>query len=68
MIQTHLLGEMSMKKKLKEIGNKGVSVMICDSTNVFSPGRAGSEADVRDSLLKIMETKNKKNTSNILCF
>ena len=47
-------------KKIKEIGNKGVSVMICDSTNVFSPGRAGSEADVRDSLLKIMETKTKK--------
>ena len=26
--------------------------MICDSTNIFSPGRAGSESDVRDSLLK----------------
>ena len=34
--------------------------MICDSTNVFSPGRAGSESDVRDSLLKIMETKSKR--------
>jgi len=27
--------------------------MICDSTNVFNPGRAGSELDVRKSLLKI---------------
>ena len=34
--------------------------MICDSTNVFSPGRAGSEADVRKSLLKIMKNKNKR--------
>ena len=46
-------------KKLKEIGNKGVA-MICDSTNIFSPGRAGSESDVRDSLLKIMELKSKR--------
>ena len=34
--------------------------MICDSTNVFNPGRAGSELDVRQSLLKIMQNKNKR--------
>ena len=34
--------------------------MICDSTNIFNPGRAGSEADVRDSLLKIMSLKSKR--------
>ena len=34
--------------------------MICDSTNVFSPGRAGSELDVRDSLLKIMQNRTKR--------
>ena len=55
-----LIGGSIDEKKLKEIGDKGVSVMICDSTNVFSPGRAGSESDVRDSLLKIMETKSKR--------
>ena len=47
-------------KALKAIGDKGVSAMICDSTNIFSPGRAGSESDVRDSLLKIMEIKTKR--------
>ena len=52
-----LIGGNVDEKKLKTIGEKGVSVMICDSTNVFSPGRAGSESDVRESLLKIMETK-----------
>ena len=31
--------------------------MICDSTNIFDQGRAGSEADVRENLLKIMQTK-----------
>tara|TARA_B110001452_G_scaffold264572_1_gene267777 strand:- start:1397 stop:3058 length:1662 start_codon:yes stop_codon:yes gene_type:complete len=55
-----LIGGSIDEKKLKEIGDKGVSAMICDSTNIFSPGRAGSESDVRDSLLKIMEIKTKK--------
>ncbi len=55
-----LIGGNMDQKKLKEIGKKGVAAMICDSTNVFSEGRAGSEGDVRESLLKIMETKNKK--------
>ena len=55
-----LIGGSIDEKKLKEIGDKGVSAMICDSTNVFSPGRAGSEADVRESLLKIMESKTKR--------
>ena len=55
-----LIGGSIDQKKLKEIGEKGVSAMICDSTNVFDPGRAGSESDVRDSLLKIMEIKKKR--------
>ena len=55
-----LIGGNVDEKKLREIGKKGVSTMICDSTNVFSPGRAGSESDVRESLLKIMETKSKR--------
>ena len=55
-----LIGDQINKKKLKEIGEKGVLAMICDSTNVFNPGRAGSESDVRESLLKIMKNKNKR--------
>jgi len=55
-----LIGGKIDEKKLKDIGDKGVSAMICDSTNIFSPGRAGSESDVRDSLLKIMEIKTKR--------
>ena len=55
-----LIGGNIDEKKLKEIGEKGVSAMICDSTNVFNPGRAGSESDVRESLLKIMETKSNR--------
>jgi len=55
-----LIGGEIDKKKLKEIGDKGVVAMICDSTNIFSEGRAGSELDVRESLLKIIDTKSKK--------
>ena len=55
-----LIGNTINEKRLKQIGAKGVLVMICDSTNIFNPGRAGSELDVRQSLLKIMQNKNKR--------
>jgi len=55
-----LIGNKIDEDKLKKIGSNGVSVMICDSTNIFNPGRAGSESDVRDSLLRIMELKSKR--------
>ena len=55
-----LIGGNIDEQKLKSIGNNGVSAMICDSTNIFSPGRAGSESDVRDSLLRIMEIKTNR--------
>jgi ribonuclease J len=55
-----LIGDSINEKRLKEIGNEGVVAMICDSTNVFNPGRAGSENDVRNSLLKIMRNVNKR--------
>ena len=55
-----LIGGQIDEKKLKLIGESGVSAMICDSTNIFSPGRAGSESEVRDSLLRIMEIKTNR--------
>ena len=55
-----LIGNKIDQTKLKEIGNKGVLAMICDSTNVFSHGRAGSEADVRTNLLKLMSNLKKR--------
>ena len=55
-----LIGSQIDEQKLKSIGESGVSAMICDSTNIFSPGRAGSESEVRDSLLRIMEIKTNR--------
>ena len=50
-----LIGDKINSSRLKKIGEKGVLAMICDSTNVFSIGRAGSELDVRKNLIKIVE-------------
>ena len=55
-----LIGEKINEEKLKKIGKNGILAMICDSTNVFSPGRAGSENDVRNNLLKVMHNKKKR--------
>ena len=55
-----LIGGKINSKRLKEIGEAGVLAMICDSTNVFSVGKSGSELDVRKSLLNIMERLKKR--------
>ena len=46
--------------KLQQIGNEGVLAMVCDSTNIFSVGRSGSELTVRKSLLDIMSKLKKR--------
>ena len=55
-----LIGGEINSKRLKEIGQAGVLAMICDSTNVFSIGKSGSELDVRKSLLNIMGRLKKR--------
>ena len=55
-----LIGENINSKRLKEIGKEGVLAMICDSTNVFSAGRAGSESDVRKNMLKVIGRLSKR--------
>ena len=49
-----VLGKETDTTKLTEIGSEGVIAMICDSTNVFSEGRSGSESDVFDALSQII--------------
>ncbi len=55
-----LIGGKINSNRLKEIGDEGVLAMICDSTNVFSMGKAGSELDVRKSMLNIMGSLKKR--------
>ncbi len=51
---------------LKAIGDEGVLALVCDSTNVFSEGRSGSEGDVRESLLELI--KGQKKRVAVACF
>ena len=49
-----LVGDDMDVTRLKEIGDEGVRAIVCDSTNVFSPGTSGSEADVARSLVEVI--------------
>jgi len=55
-----VIGEKVNEEKLKKIGDEGILAMICDSTNVFNIGRAGSEADVRKNMLNVMSRLKKR--------
>jgi ribonuclease J len=49
-----LVGAQSDLARLRALGEEGVLAMICDSTNALRPGEAGSEADVRRSLIELV--------------
>ncbi|HXZ02673.1 MAG TPA: ribonuclease J [Stellaceae bacterium] len=49
-----LVGECSDLDRLRRLGEEGILAMICDSTNALRPGEAGSEAEVRRSLIELV--------------
>ena len=49
-----LLGGPTDIEAIRRLGDEGVLAMVCDSTNVFVDGRAGSEADVRETLVPLI--------------
>lgn len=49
-----LLGGVTDQDAIRRLGDEGVLAMVCDSTNVFVDGRAGSEAEVRVELKKLI--------------
>lgn len=52
---------------LKEIGDKGVSALICDSTNVFREEQFITEKNVRENLIELVK-KQKKHRVLVTCF
>lgn len=52
-----LLGDVTDEATLRRIGEEGALAMVCDSTNVFIEGEAGSEATVRENLEKVVKTR-----------
>jgi ribonuclease J len=49
-----VLGGTTDEDAIRRLGDEGVLAMVCDSTNVFVDGEAGSEADVRDKLAELI--------------
>ncbi|QGZ95223.1 Ribonuclease J 1 [Terricaulis silvestris] len=50
-----LIGETTDEAKLRQMADEGVLAMVCDSTNVFVEGTAGSEAEVRVKLTEVIK-------------
>ena len=49
-----VIGARTDVETIRRLGEEGVLAMVCDSTNVFVDGTAGSEADVRDALVELI--------------
>jgi ribonuclease J len=55
-----LLGKPTDSDAIQRLGDEGVLAMVCDSTNVFVDGHAGSEADVRAALTPLIASMKGK--------
>ncbi|TCS64140.1 ribonuclease J [Varunaivibrio sulfuroxidans] len=55
-----VLGAASDEAGLEKLGDEGVLAMVCDSTNVFTPGTSGSEGDLLESLTKIIAAADQR--------
>ena len=60
------LGAPTDEAAIRRLGDEGVLAMVCDSTNVFVEGEAGSEADVRKALGDLI--KSLKGKIAVACF
>ncbi|HEX4742941.1 MAG TPA: ribonuclease J [Caulobacteraceae bacterium] len=49
-----LTGPVTDVEAIRRLGDEGVLAMVCDSTNVFVDGEAGSEAHVRETLTPLI--------------
>ena len=61
-----ILGETTDIDALTALGDEGVLAMVCDSTNVFVDGHAGSEAEVRVAMTSLI--KGLKGKVAVACF
>lgn len=49
-----LIGGTTDVEALTKLGDEGVLALMCDSTNVFVPGRSGSEGVIRKNLIELI--------------
>jgi ribonuclease J len=55
-----VIGPASDEEALRRFGDEGVLAIVCDSTNVFTPGTSGSEADILDEMTEIIAKRSGK--------
>lgn len=60
-------GKKSDKTRLKELGDEGVRLLMCDSTNCEQPGRTATENEITETLDEIM-VRNYNKRVVISCF
>jgi ribonuclease J len=61
-----LVGPLTDEAALRRLGDEGVLAMVCDSTNALVPGASGSEAEVREGLMKLVA--GRKGRVAVACF
>lgn len=49
-----VVGPLSDEEALRKLGDEGVLAIVCDSTNVFTPGVSGSEAELEKTLTDLI--------------
>ncbi|MBA4747611.1 MAG: ribonuclease J [Sphingopyxis sp.] len=55
-----VLGKPTAEAALRALGDEGIDVLVCDSTNAFNPEASGSEGSVRAGLIKaVSEAKGR---------
>lgn len=62
-----LISDTVDETSFKTVGDKGVLALVCDSTNVFVEGNAGSEMTVRRKLIELV-SQRKQGRMVIACF
>ena len=61
-----VVGERTDVEAIKRLGDEGILAMVCDSTNVFVEGSAGSEGDVKVAIASLI--KDLKGRVAVGCF
>ncbi len=57
---TPLVGDPADEKRLEALGEEGVEVVVCDSTNAFRNGRSPSEVEVAASIAEIVKKAKRR--------
>ncbi|MBM3952491.1 MAG: ribonuclease J [Rhodospirillales bacterium] len=61
-----VVGPLSDEAALRRLGDEGVLAIVCDSTNVFTPGVSGSEAELESTLTDLI--REAKARVAVACF